>query len=148
MNYSEWFNFNHFIKDYGFTNVRFFQPQDSSLIELLKNHKLHFSLNTKDVWTIFLTWSKLWNWFRSVQTVNRGPDTRTSKSTLSGKTWTLYKTNVFRTWCLILFTKPPNRNKKMYLVAAAFDHYSCLNVLLTCVLVTLPVIIAIDKRRR
>ena len=36
----------------------------------------------------------------------------------------------------------------MYLVAAAFDHYSCLNVLLTCVVVKLPVIIANDKRRR
>ena len=145
MNYSEWFNFNHFIKDYGFTNVRFFQPQDSSLIELLKNHKLHFSLNTKHVWTIFLTWSKFWNWFRKGLPWSGHSDQYVH---MSGKTWTLYKTNVFRTWCLILFTKPPNRNKKMYLVAAAFDHYSCLNVLLTCVLVTLPVIIANDKRRR
>lgn len=148
MNYSEWFNFNHFIKDYGFTNVRFFQPQDSSLIELLKNHKLHFSLNTKDVWTIFHTSNTFWNWFRSVRTVHRGPDTRTRMSRLPGKTWTLYKSNVFQTWWLILFTKPPNRNKKTYLVAAALDHYSCWNVLLTCVLVTLPVIIANDKRRR
>ena len=68
MNYSEWFNFNHFIKDYGFTNVRLFQPQDSSLIELSKKPKSSFQSHQKRCLNEFSHVEKFWNWFMVYKT--------------------------------------------------------------------------------